>query len=114
MLLVSQINVCDYDSKKSIKIRTQDYEELKKLGLLNSNGPNALSIFAAGSIVVIDDNMTRVHERHTSAGPSAANRHRRSDQNRKTSYKVILEEVADKQKRLRTVVCGSVWAPTSA
>ncbi len=48
--------------------------------------------------------MTRVHDRHTSAGPSAANRHRRADQKRKTSYKVILEEVADKQKKLKTVV----------
>lgn len=48
--------------------------------------------------------MTRVHERHASAAPSAADRHRRVDQKRKASYKVILEEVADKQKKLKTVV----------
>ena len=50
--------------------------------------------------------MTRAHERHTSAGPSAADRHRRADQKRKASYKIILEEVADKQKKLKTVVCN--------
>ena len=48
--------------------------------------------------------MTRVHERHVSAAPSAADRHKRVDQKRKASYKVILEEVADKQKKLKTVV----------
>ena len=48
--------------------------------------------------------MTRVHERHASAGPFAADRHKRADQKRKASYKVILEEVADKPKRLKTVV----------
>ena len=54
--------------------------------------------------------MTRVHERHASAGPSAADRHRRADQKRKASYKVILEEVADKQKKLKTVVRRSARA----
>ena len=58
--------------------------------------------------------MTRVHDRHTSTGPSAANRHRRADQKRKTSYKVILEEVADKQKKLKTVVRRSAWVRTDA
>lgn len=53
--------------------------------------------------------MTRVHERHASARPSAADRHRRADQKTKASYKVILEEVADKQKKLKTVVCRSAW-----
>lgn len=48
--------------------------------------------------------MTRVHARHASAGPSAADRHRKADQKRKASYKIILEEVADKQKKLKTVV----------
>lgn len=50
--------------------------------------------------------MTRVHERHASAGSLAVNRHRRADQKSKASYKIILEEVADKQKKLKTVVCG--------
>ena len=58
--------------------------------------------------------MTRVHERHASAVPSAADRHRRVDQKRKVSYKVILEEVADKQKKLKTVVRRLVEAQTSA
>ena len=59
--------------------------------------------------------MTRVHERHVSAAPSAADRHRRVDQKkRKASYKVILEEVADKQKKLKTVVRRSAWAPIPA
>lgn len=58
--------------------------------------------------------MTRVHERHASAGPSAAERHRRADQGRKASYKVILEEVTDKQKKLKTVVRRSAWARISA
>ena len=58
--------------------------------------------------------MTRVHERHASTVPSAANRHRRADQKRKASYKVILEEVADKQKKLKTVVRKLVQAWTSA
>ena len=58
--------------------------------------------------------MTRVHERHLSAGPSAADRHRRVDQKKKTSYKVILEEVADKQKKLKTVVRRKDLARTSA
>ena len=58
--------------------------------------------------------MTRVHERHVSAAPSAADRHRRVDQKKKTSYKVILEEVADKQKKLKTVVRRQVCARTSA
>ena len=49
--------------------------------------------------------MTRVHERHASARPSAGDRHRRADEKSKASYKVILEEVADKQKKLKTVVC---------
>ena len=58
--------------------------------------------------------MTRVHERHASAGPSAANRHRRVEQNRKAAYTVILEEVADKQKKLKAVVRRSTWTQTSA
>ena len=58
--------------------------------------------------------MTRVHERHASAGSLAVNRHRRADQKSKASYKIILEEVADKQKKLKTVVCGLSWAPRRA
>ena len=58
--------------------------------------------------------MTRVHERHASAGPSAASRRRRADQKRKASYKVILEEVADKQKKLKTVVRRSAYVRASA
>ncbi|KAM0806054.1 hypothetical protein BDR22DRAFT_901168 [Usnea florida] len=55
--------------------------------------------------------MTRVHERHASAGSLAANRHRRGDQKSKASYKIILEEVADKQKKLKTVLYPEQKAP---
>lgn len=44
------------------------------------------------------------HGRHGSSAPSTSVLHRRVATKRKPSYRVVLEEVGEKRKRLKTLV----------
>lgn len=50
--------------------------------------------------------MARIHESRTAAAPvrTGALRHARTNEQRKTSYKVVLEEMTEKKKKLHTTV----------